>query len=70
MIEMGYEREAIITSVTNRAYDEIYATYMLLGTKEPDVSKLFELFHMRENFEGLKFKSLNPASDSRWWAAR
>jgi len=36
MIEMGYEREAIITSVTNRAYDEIYATYMLLGTKEPD----------------------------------
>ena len=50
---MGYEREAIITSVTNRAYDEIYATYMLLGTKEPDVSELFELFETRENFEDL-----------------
>lgn len=37
MIEMGYEREAIVNSVTNRAYDEIYATYMLLGMKEPEV---------------------------------
>ena len=36
MIAMGYEREAIVASVTNRAYDEIYATYMLLGTKEPE----------------------------------
>jgi len=36
MIEMGYEREAIVNSVTNRAYDEIYATYMLLGMKEPE----------------------------------
>ena len=36
MIAMGYEREAIVQSVTNRAYDEIYATYMLLGTKEPE----------------------------------
>lgn len=37
MIAMGYEREAIVASVTNRAYDEIYATYMLLGTKEPEL---------------------------------
>jgi len=37
MIAMGYEREAIVQSVTNRAYDEIYATYMLLGTKEPEL---------------------------------
>jgi len=36
MIEMGYEREAIVNSVTNRAYDELYATYMLLGMKEPE----------------------------------
>jgi MAP/microtubule affinity-regulating kinase len=36
MIGMGYERDAIVNSVTNRAYDEIYATYMLLGTKEPE----------------------------------
>ena len=42
MIEMGYEREAIVNSVTNRAYDEIYATYMLLGMKEPEVR--FPLF--------------------------
>ena len=35
---MGYEREAIVNSVTNRAYDELYATYMLLGMKEPEVS--------------------------------
>jgi len=37
MTEMGYDREQIITSIKNRAYDEIYATYMLLGTKEPEV---------------------------------
>lgn len=36
MIEMGYDREDIATSLMNSAYDEIYATYMLLGTKEPD----------------------------------
>ena len=41
MIEMGYEREAIVNSVTNRAYDEIYATYMLLGMKEPEVSQIW-----------------------------
>lgn len=37
MVEMGYDRDAIVASIKNRAYDEIYATYMLLGTKEPEV---------------------------------
>ena len=41
MIEMGYDREDIATSLMNSAYDEIYATYMLLGTKEPDVSIIY-----------------------------
>lgn len=36
MTEMGYDKEQILTSIKNRAYDEIYATYMLLGTKEPE----------------------------------
>ena len=52
MIAMGYEREAIVQSVTNRAYDEIYATYMLLGTKEPEewVWKVWKSHHVSPIF--------------------
>ena len=38
---MGYNREDIETSISNQKYDEIYATYLLLGRKSPtDVSIL------------------------------
>lgn len=36
MLTYGYAREEIVNSVANRMYDARYATYMLLGTKEPD----------------------------------
>jgi len=37
MLTYGYNREEIVHSVVNRMYDARYATYMLLGTKEPEV---------------------------------
>ncbi|CAG5098317.1 Oidioi.mRNA.OKI2018_I69.XSR.g15558.t2.cds [Oikopleura dioica] len=37
MLTYGYNREEIIHSVVNRMYDARYATYMLLGTKEPEI---------------------------------
>jgi len=38
MLTYGYNREEIVHSVVNRMYDARYATYMLLGTKEPEVA--------------------------------
>ena len=40
MLTYGYNREEIVHSVVNRMYDARYATYMLLGTKEPEVDAL------------------------------
>lgn len=40
MLTYGYNREEIVHSVVNRMYDARYATYMLLGTKEPEVDEL------------------------------
>ena len=42
MLTYGYNREEIIHSVVNRMYDARYATYMLLGTKEPEVLLLID----------------------------
>lgn len=58
MIAMGYDREAIVNSVTNRAYDEIYATYMLLGTKEPELDG-------RESSQSNRGESSSKASERR-----
>ncbi|XP_075245786.1 MAP/microtubule affinity-regulating kinase 3-like isoform X8 [Convolutriloba macropyga] len=35
LMKMGYNREDIETSISNQKYDEIYATYLLLGRKSP-----------------------------------
>ena len=41
-MKMGYNREDIEYSISNQKYDEIFATYLLLGRKSPtDVSRSF-----------------------------
>ena len=35
---MGYDREEVEHSLRTRAYDDSFATYLLLGTKASDVS--------------------------------
>lgn len=39
MVGMGYSREEIHESLTRMKYDEITATYLLLGRKPSEVSK-------------------------------
>ncbi|KAG8584453.1 hypothetical protein GDO81_008831 [Engystomops pustulosus] len=36
MVTMGFSREEITDSVTNQKYDEVMATYLLLGRKPPE----------------------------------
>lgn len=38
LIEMGYSREEIEDSLKNKKFDDISATYILLGRKPSDVS--------------------------------
>ena len=38
MIEMGYDRQEVENSLQTRAYDDSFATYLLLGAKASDVS--------------------------------
>lgn len=40
MVGMGYSREEINESLTRMKYDEITATYLLLGRKSTEVSLL------------------------------
>lgn len=42
MVGMGYSREEIHESLTRMKYDEITATYLLLGRKPTEVSKFQE----------------------------
>lgn len=37
---MGYTRSEIEDSLTQAKYDDVFATYLLLGRKSTDVSKL------------------------------
>ena len=37
MVEMGYERSEAEKSLRERAYDDPFATYLLLGTKQSEV---------------------------------
>lgn len=39
MVGMGYSREEIHESLTRMKYDEITATYLLLGRKPTEVSQ-------------------------------
>lgn len=44
MVGMGYSREEIHESLTRMRYDEITATYLLLGRKPTEVSR-FQVLH-------------------------
>ena len=37
MVDMGYKREEVERSLNIRAYDDPFATYLLLGTKSSEV---------------------------------
>ena len=39
MVEMGYNRKEVEHSLQTKAYDDPFATYLLLGTKPSEVSK-------------------------------
>lgn len=38
---MGFSREEIHESLVNQKYDEVMATYLLLGRKPPEVSAVY-----------------------------
>ena len=37
MVEMGYGRDDVETALRTRAYDDSFATYLLLGAKTSEV---------------------------------
>lgn len=45
MVAMGFARDEIHDSVVNQKYDEVMATYLLLGRKPPEV-----IYHCFFNF--------------------
>lgn len=48
MITMGFVRDEINDALINQKYDEVMATYILLGRKAPEVS--FSPFHINVNY--------------------
>uniref|UniRef100_H2YPH8 MAP/microtubule affinity-regulating kinase 3 n=1 Tax=Ciona savignyi TaxID=51511 RepID=H2YPH8_CIOSA len=44
MVDMGYKKEDVENSILNRAYDDSFATYLLLATKSSEVSSNLHLF--------------------------
>lgn len=46
MVGMGYSREEIHESLTRMKYDEITATYLLLGRKPTEVSQVPHNFYL------------------------
>lgn len=40
MVTMGFPKDEITESLQNQKYDEVMATYLLLGRKAPEVSLL------------------------------
>ena len=57
LLKMGYTREDVETSISNQKYDEIFATYLLLGRKSP--SDVSVILHDLIPFVALKV-FLNP----------
>ena len=43
MLNMGYTRQAVEDSITHQKYDDVQATYLLLGRRTSDVSFLSEV---------------------------
>lgn len=41
MVTMGFSREEIHESLVNQKYDEVMATYLLLGRKPAEVSVIY-----------------------------
>lgn len=39
MLNMGYTRQAVEDSITHQKYDDVQATYLLLGRRTSDVSQ-------------------------------
>lgn len=44
MVTMGFSREEIHESLVNQKYDEVMATYLLLGRKPPEVSAVYNFW--------------------------
>lgn len=44
LVAMGYSKQEIEDSLSQVRYDDVFATYLLLGRKSTDVSSLFEKF--------------------------
>lgn len=58
--DLKYSRDQVEDSLKNRKYDEVMATYMLLGTKSSEVSPLFILIpieYLNSNPNPLQFSS-------------
>lgn len=48
MVTMGFARDEINDALINQKYDEVMATYILLGRKPPEVS--FSPFQITVNY--------------------
>lgn len=44
MVTMGFARDEIHDSLVNQKYDEVMATYLLLGRKPPEV--IYRYFYL------------------------
>ena len=44
LVAMGYNRQEIEDSLSQVRYDDVFATYLLLGRKSTDVSVIVVLF--------------------------
>lgn len=42
LVAMGYSKQEIEDSLSQVRYDDVFATYLLLGRKSTDVSSLLE----------------------------
>uniref|UniRef100_A0A4W4FTT3 non-specific serine/threonine protein kinase n=1 Tax=Electrophorus electricus TaxID=8005 RepID=A0A4W4FTT3_ELEEL len=62
MVGMGYSREEILESLTRMKYDEVTATYLLLGRKPTEVSQFLRAFFPKHflSFSSPSLRFLTP----------